>query len=483
MLIIVDDYTRFYHTILMRKKSEAFECAKQWIALQERRTGLKVKRIRTDGGGEFVGSDWINYYRDNGIQHEKTVPYSAEQNGKAERAVGVVKEGTRTYLLQSRLPRSYWGAAVSNFTYTRNMLPTASNPHVSPFEMFYGIKPDVSHLRTFGCVAYIHIPKQKRRGAWVPRARKVVFIGYAQPEGTKAWVFYDPVKKERIVSVHATFWETVQWSLHKPEDIDANVWPDIQDAETTAPTTSIVPTTSEIPKSTEALIPPSENRVVALRSSARPKAVPERYGNYVYVASAPMQSIISILSATGHQPKLHSVLEMAFLASSEKDHREARFLGAKQKELFSMAENKVWELVPLPPGARAIPSRWLCTDKLLADLTTMEKARLIVMGHLQRAGRDFQEIFAPVLKMESVRLLLAMITMYDMTFIQGDVKTAFLYGPLEETVYMRQPPGFEVAGNVVIRATTAIALPPFSVSIAHSRSFSSYPSLSFPCLM
>jgi hypothetical protein len=200
MLIIADDYTRLYHTILLRKKSEAFDCATQWIALQERRTGLRVKRIRSDGGGQFVGFDWINYYRSNGIQHEKTVPYSAEQNGKAERAVGVVKEGTRTYFIQSGLPRSYWGAAVSNFTYTRNMLPTASNPTISPFEMFYGKKPDISHLRTFGCVAYIHIPKQRRQSAWMPRARKVVFIGHAHTEGTKAWVFYDPVKMERIVS-------------------------------------------------------------------------------------------------------------------------------------------------------------------------------------------------------------------------------------------------------------------------------------------
>lgn len=79
---------------------------------------------------------------------------------------------------------------------------------------------------------------------------------------------------------------------------------------------------------------------------------------------------------------------MACVASSEKDHRDPRFIPAKQKELQSMFDNNVWELVPLPPGERAIACRWLCTDKLMADLSTMEKARLIVLGHLQRAGRD-----------------------------------------------------------------------------------------------
>lgn len=80
-------------------------------------------------------------------------------------------------------------------------------------------------------------------------------------------------------------------------------------------------------------------------------------------------------------------------------------------------------------------------DKLLADLS-MKKAGLIVLGHLQRAGLDYQEIFPPVLKMESVRMLLALIAKYDMEFIQGDVKTAFLYRPVKEVVDMLRPPGF-----------------------------------------
>lgn len=105
------------------------------------------------------------------------------------------------------------------------------------------------------------------------------------------------------------------------------------------------------------------------------------------------------------------------MASGEQDHRDERFLAAKCKELKSMADNGVWDLVPLPNGVRAIACRWLCTDKLLVDLTTTEKAGLIVLGHLQTAEQDFQGIFAPVIKMESVRILLAMLARYDMEFI------------------------------------------------------------------
>jgi hypothetical protein len=435
MLIIVDDFTRYYHTILLHKKSDAYMKAVEWISQQERRLDAKVKRIRTDGGGEFIGADWKEFYSTKGIQHEKTVAYSPEQNGRAERAVGIVKNGARTYMMQSRLPMTFWGAAVCNFTYTRNMLPTVTSPTISPHESFFGTKPDVGHLRSFGCVAYVHIPKERRKGAWSPRARKVIFIGYAQSEGTKAWIFYDPERRENLVSVHAKFWESIRWSESQGSSSDMVLWQnDISDTiVNTEPSVGVISKTAD--------------QVVAPRTSERHRARPLRYGNYAYHASDMINSIASILSLPEHQPRLRTILEMAFLASSEKNHRETRFLGAKKKELASMYENDVWELVQLPPGERAIPCRWLCTDKLMADLSTIEKARLIVMGHLQKAGRDFQEIFAPVLKMESVQVLLALIAMHDMDFIQGDVKTAFLYGPLEETVYMRQPPGFEEKGK------------------------------------
>jgi hypothetical protein len=440
MLIIADDHSRYYHTILLNRKSEAFDRAKEWIALQERRTGLKVKRIRTDGGGEFVGAAWKSYYAERGIAHETTVPYSAEQNGRAERAVGIVKNGTRTYLIESGLSKSYWGAAAVNFTYTRNMITTAANPGITPYEMFLGKKPNVGHLRVFGCVAWVHIPKETRKGAWSPRARKMVFVGYAWEQGTKGWVFYDPEKRERVVSIHTTFWENVPWSKRNL-DPDMRLFEDDGDDVLEIEARHISEPVDVSPD-------PDMVMPVTPRRSSRPRQAPIRLGQYANAAQVDaFQELACLLSMNLHQPTLDVILELAYHASAEQDHRHPRFLPAKRKELNSMFENQVWELVPLPPGERAIGSRWLCSDKLLADLSTMEKARLVVLGHLQRAGKDYQEIFAPVLKMESVRLLLAMIVKYDMHFVQGDVKTAFLYGPLEEVVYMRQPPGFEEKGK------------------------------------
>lgn len=91
------------------------------------------------------------------------------------------------------------------------MLPTTANPNVAPYEHFLGKKPDISHLRVFGCVAYVHQPRQLRSGAWTPKASRMIFLGYGQLDGTKDWVFYDPIAKKRVVSVYAEFWEHVQW--------------------------------------------------------------------------------------------------------------------------------------------------------------------------------------------------------------------------------------------------------------------------------
>lgn len=107
-----------------------------------------------------------------------------------------------------------------------------------------------------------------------------------------------------------------------------------------------------------------------------------------------------------------------------------------------MSKNEVWDLLPLT-GRKPIKSRWVCTNEFLANGNTKEKACLVAQGYTQVEGVDYQEILAPVIKMESVRIILSLTALLDMEFIQGDVKTAFLYGRLgeDEDVYMKQLPG------------------------------------------
>ncbi|KAF0889131.1 hypothetical protein E2562_022144, partial [Oryza meyeriana var. granulata] len=110
--------------------------------------------------------------------------------------------------------------------------------------------------------------------------------------------------------------------------------------------------------------------------------------------------------------------------------------------------NQTWRLVPLLPGHRPIGLKWVYkVKKNAAGEVIKHKARLVAKGYVQQPGVDFDEVFAPVARIESVRLLLALAAQEGWPVHHMDVKSAFLNGELIEEVYVRQPPGFTVAGH------------------------------------
>jgi hypothetical protein len=121
---------------------------------------------------------------------------------------------------------------------------------------------------------------------------------------------------------------------------------------------------------------------------------------------------------------------------------------AMADELKSIADNKTWTLTDAPPGKKPIGLKWVFKIKRDADDNiTKHKARLVAKGYVQRAGIDFDEVFAPVARLESVRFILSIAAHYGWTVHHLDVKSAFLNGDLIEEVYVEQPPGFVVQGK------------------------------------
>lgn len=127
------------------------------------------------------------------------------------------------------------------------------------------------------------------------------------------------------------------------------------------------------------------------------------------------------------------------------DTHKDKWVEAMQDEMESLHENHTYELVELPKGRRTLKNKWV--HRIKSDDTSLKpryKARLVVKGFSQKKGINFEEIFSPVVKMSSIRVVLGLAAVLDLEIEQLDVKTAFLHGDLEEEIYMEQPEGFKV---------------------------------------
>ncbi|CAJ2627663.1 unnamed protein product [Trifolium pratense] len=147
------------------------------------------------------------------------------------------------------------------------------------------------------------------------------------------------------------------------------------------------------------------------------------------------------------------LIHFALLADSEPlNYRDALksnvWKKAMEEELKSIEKNQTWKLVDLPDKKKKIDVKWVFKVKLNPDGTiSKHKARLVARGFLQKHGIDYNEVFAPVAIIETVRLVVALACENKWSLYHLDVKSAFLNGPLDEEVYVSQPPGFEIKGK------------------------------------
>jgi hypothetical protein len=205
-LSFIDDYSSYATVYLLRTKDQALDSFRHYKAWAENYTGYRIKNLHSDGGGEYLSSQFTTYLHVMGIHRQVTVARTPQQNGKAERFNRTVMESARSTLHAAGLPAKYWGDAVLTAVYLRNRLPTRALNGVTPYEAWRGEKPDLSHIRVWGCLAYIHVHRIKRNKL-ARRARACVFVGY--PPEAKGWKLYDPATARYIVARDVTFQEGV----------------------------------------------------------------------------------------------------------------------------------------------------------------------------------------------------------------------------------------------------------------------------------
>ena len=180
----IDDYSRCVSVYFLKQKSEVLKKFQEFEAIVTNESGEKIVKLRTDNGGEYMSVEFQEYLKSKGIKHETTVAYTPQQNGIAERMNRTLMESARSMMAHGHLPNRFWAEAVATASYLRNRsATTALEDGKTPFEKWYGRKPNLKHLRVFGCAAYAHIPDCNRRKL-DGKAEKLRFVGYSKnPKG------------------------------------------------------------------------------------------------------------------------------------------------------------------------------------------------------------------------------------------------------------------------------------------------------------
>ena len=211
----VDDYSRCVSVYFIKHKAEVFGKFKLFEAMVTKECGESIMKLRTDNGGEYTSKDFQTYLASKGIEHQLTVPHSPQQNGVAERQNRTLMESARAMLSHSNLPNKFWAEAVATAAYLRNRTTTCANEQqLTPFERWYGHKPDISHLRVFGCAAYCHVPSTERRKL-DKKAQRMCFIGYSK--NPKGYRLID-LNTEKVVTRRDVAFNETDFRLFKQTD-------------------------------------------------------------------------------------------------------------------------------------------------------------------------------------------------------------------------------------------------------------------------
>jgi hypothetical protein len=226
-LIFVDDFSRFTWIFFLRQKSEVFQHLKDFKDLVETRSGKKIKVIQTDNGGEYVNHEIQNLCHEAGIQLQRMVPYTPQQNRVVERKNRSLKEMASCMLHAKSLPQILWVEALNCATYIQNRSPYRSVKDKTPYEAWSGLKPEVTHFCIFSSRAWARIPSEKRK-ALDPQNTECIFVGY--PDGVKGYILIDLSSDRLIIERSVQFEESVSHVPQQPH-VDTFVLPPIKDDE------------------------------------------------------------------------------------------------------------------------------------------------------------------------------------------------------------------------------------------------------------
>lgn len=374
------DYTE---VVSIRNKSD---CKREVIRFMEKcltQFGSYPKTFRSDRGGEYLDSELQDFLKSKGIKFQCTVANSPQQNGISERKNRTLMEAVRTILLEKKLPENLWAEALYHANATFNSIPKI-NETKSPYEKYFNKRSEFQFLE-FGTQVVFKSNKQNL-SKLTPKGELGVFVGF--DENSKGYRVYSngkiQIRRNVKFLTQPESSTTSHDILHNNDTTENNEEP-------------VIVRRSERLKQQKSLLTTAQNYF-------EPRT-------YKQAVSCP-----------------------------DKEH----WINAMKEELDSINSNKTWSKVELPQGRKAIGSKWVfklkCNERGEIE---RYKARLVAQGFTQIYGTDYDEVFAPVARPTSFRVLLTIAGIQNLQVMQYDVKTAFLNGIIEEEIYLKPPHGLQ----------------------------------------
>ncbi|GJU24808.1 putative ribonuclease H-like domain-containing protein [Tanacetum coccineum] len=379
-------------------------------------------------------------------KREYSVARTPQQNGVAERKNRTLIEAARTILADSLLPTVFWAEAVNTACYVLNRVLVTKPHNKTPYELIIGRAPSISFMRPFGCLVTI-LNTLDPLGKFDGKAEEGFLVGYSV--NSKAFRVFNSETKKVEENLHVNFlknklnvagkgpnWlfdidsltnsmnyqpvsvgnKLTKMQVHKKLMAIQNVLDKMMDQEKEATEQS-----DAVRKDTSVNTASASRTFSPVGPSSGPSFVPFGRSFLIDVANLPQ---------TLNTPYVDQTVGA-----------EANFNNMEPSTIFKI--QKVWTLVDLPSGKKAIGTKWVNRNKKDEwEIVVRNKARLVGQGHKQEECIDYDDVFAPVARVEAIRLFLAFASFMNFLVYQMDVKSAFLYGTIEEEVYVSQPLGF-----------------------------------------
>ncbi|KAK1607359.1 hypothetical protein QYE76_031032 [Lolium multiflorum] len=503
-LVIVDDYSRYTWVYFLKTKDETQQIFIDFATEVQRQHNLLIMAIRSDNGSEFKNYTLNDFLSDEGIRHQYSAAYTPQQNGVAERKNRTLMDMARSMMAEYKSRYNFWAEAISTACHSSNRLYLRKGLNKTPYEILTGNKPNISYFKVFGSLEGIFVGYgaeshtyrifdvssgiiiescsvkfEENDGSQVGQVDVCAGDEIPQDAIVRMGVgFFRPIEGHGVASREGLCSTTVEPSSSQHQQTPSSEANDAPTQEQEENPPSHVQDqgqdqprihddqahedehSQEIEKAqiegqdgdpndqVDQVTPPRPRKTkeeIEARRLARRDRILEIRGHTHDKVLGDVRAKVSTRRQLANFSNHHAYISVVEPKKVFEALEDSDWVDAMHEELNNFKRNKVWTLVEKPKECRnVIGTKWIFKNKQdeFGNIVR-NKARLVAQGFSQVEGIDFGETYAPVARLESIRILLAYASHHNFKLQQMDVKSAFLNGPLHEEVYVKQPPGFE----------------------------------------